>query len=39
LGTQLEPFLARLAATPLTPVATLDENMWFAVLARRDRKS
>jgi ribosomal protein L11 methyltransferase len=39
LGTQLEPFLARLAATPLTPVATLDENMWFAVLAQRGRKS
>jgi ribosomal protein L11 methyltransferase len=35
LGTQLEPFLARLAGTPLTAVATLDENMWFAVLARK----
>jgi ribosomal protein L11 methyltransferase len=35
LGTQLERFLARLRSTPLTPVATLDENMWFAVLARR----
>jgi ribosomal protein L11 methyltransferase len=34
LGTQLEQFLARLRSTPLTPVATLDENMWFAVLAR-----
>jgi ribosomal protein L11 methylase PrmA len=34
LGTQLAQFLARLTATPLTPVATLDENMWFAVLAR-----
>ena len=34
LGTQLEAFLARLTATPLTAVATLDENMWFTVLAR-----
>jgi ribosomal protein L11 methyltransferase len=34
LGTQLERFLARLRSTPLTLVATLDENMWFAVLAR-----
>jgi ribosomal protein L11 methylase PrmA len=35
LGTQLEQFLARLEATPLTVVATLDENLWFTVLARR----
>jgi ribosomal protein L11 methyltransferase len=36
LGAQLDTLLARLAATPLTPVATLDENMWFTVLARRE---
>lgn len=34
LGAQLEKFLTRLTATPLTAVATLDENMWFTVLAR-----
>ena len=34
LGAQLEKFLARLQATPLTHIATLDENMWFTVLAR-----
>jgi ribosomal protein L11 methyltransferase len=34
LGTQLERFLARLAATPLTAMETRAENMWFAVLAR-----
>ena len=34
LGAQLDKLLARLTATPLTPVATLDENMWFTVLAR-----
>ncbi len=35
LGAQLDKFLARLATTPLTHIATLDENMWFAVLARQ----
>ncbi len=35
LGAQLDTLLTRLTATPLTPVATLDENMWFTVLARR----
>jgi ribosomal protein L11 methyltransferase len=35
LGTQLERFRAALAATPLQEVAALDENMWFAVLARK----
>jgi ribosomal protein L11 methyltransferase len=35
LGAQLEKFLARLATTPLTHMSTLDENMWFTVLARR----
>jgi len=34
LGTQLEKFLARLQDTPLTALTTLDENMWFTVLAR-----
>ena len=34
LGAQLDTLLTRLTATPLTPVATLDENMWFTVLAR-----
>jgi len=34
LGTQLEIFLRRLQETPLQAVATLDENMWFTVLAR-----
>ena len=35
LGTQLDEFLARLQATPLTDSgSTLDENMWFTVLAR-----
>jgi ribosomal protein L11 methyltransferase len=34
LGTQLEKFLARLADAPLQAVATLDENLWFTVLAR-----
>jgi ribosomal protein L11 methyltransferase len=34
LGTQLEPFLARLQETPLQEVETLHENMWFTVLAR-----
>jgi ribosomal protein L11 methyltransferase len=34
LGTQLEVFLRRLQETPLQAVATLDENLWFTVLAR-----
>jgi ribosomal protein L11 methyltransferase len=33
-GAQLEAFLARLATTPLIHISTLDENMWFTVLAR-----
>ena len=38
LGTQIERFLAALAAAPLEPVTVLDENLWYAVLAgRRDR--
>jgi ribosomal protein L11 methyltransferase len=35
LGTQLKVFLERLRETPLSEVTTLDENMWFTVLARR----
>jgi ribosomal protein L11 methyltransferase len=38
LGAQLEQFRSRLAATPLTEVATLDENLWFSVLARGTRE-
>jgi len=34
LGAQLDKFLARLATTPLTHISTLDENMWFTVMAR-----
>jgi ribosomal protein L11 methyltransferase len=34
LGTQMERFRAALAATPLQEVDALDENLWFAVLAR-----
>ncbi len=34
LGAQLDKLLARLTATPLTAVTTLDENMWFTVLAK-----
>jgi ribosomal protein L11 methyltransferase len=34
LGAQLEKFLARLETMPLIEKATLDENMWFSVLAR-----
>jgi len=33
-GAQLEAFLARLATTLLIHISTLDENMWFTVLAR-----
>jgi ribosomal protein L11 methyltransferase len=39
LGAQLDTLLTRVATTPLSPVATLDENMWFTVLARGPRKS
>ena len=35
LGAQVERFMTRLQSTPLEPVLTLDENMWFAVLAGR----
>lgn len=38
LGTQMVPFRDRLAGTPLKPVAALDENMWFAVLAQGLKK-
>jgi ribosomal protein L11 methyltransferase len=38
LGAQLEKFLGRLATTPLTHISTLDENMWFTVLAKGTRK-
>jgi len=33
LGTQLHRFLARMQNTPLELIKTLDENLWFAVLA------
>jgi ribosomal protein L11 methyltransferase len=35
LGIQVQRFREALAATPLQEVATLDENMWFALLARK----
>ena len=38
LGTQLKVFLERLRRTPLREVATLDENLWFTVLARGGRQ-
>ena len=34
LGTQVERFLAALKATPLEARAVLDENLWYAVLAK-----
>ena len=34
LGTQIERFLAALQATPLEAQTVLDENLWYAVLAR-----
>ncbi len=38
LGTQIERFQAALKATPLKAITVLDENLWYAVLARhRDR--
>jgi ribosomal protein L11 methyltransferase len=39
LGAQLDTLLARLTATPLTAVATLDENLWFTFLAKGPRKA
>ena len=38
LGTQMERFRQALAATPLKEIETLDENMWFAVLAENETK-
>jgi ribosomal protein L11 methyltransferase len=35
LGTQMDRFLAALQSSPLTPLETRDENLWFTVLARR----
>jgi ribosomal protein L11 methyltransferase len=35
LGTQVERFLEGLQASPVDQVEILDENLWFAVLARR----
>jgi ribosomal protein L11 methyltransferase len=37
LGTQMEQFRAALAATPLQIVEALDENLWFAILAKQPR--
>lgn len=34
LGTQLERFLLALSQTPLQALKVLDENMWFAILAK-----
>jgi ribosomal protein L11 methyltransferase len=34
MGPQLDPFLTGLSATHLKALEVLDENMWFAVLAR-----
>ncbi|MGA9754037.1 MAG: 50S ribosomal protein L11 methyltransferase [Desulfobaccales bacterium] len=39
LGAQLDKLLMRLTATPLIAVATLDENMWFTVLAKGPPKA
>jgi len=39
LGTQMARFREALGATPLREIATLDENMWFAVLARGAEKN
>jgi len=36
LGTQMGRFREALAATPLKEIATLDANLWFAVLAAQD---
>jgi ribosomal protein L11 methyltransferase len=35
LGTQAETFLSALAATSLKPMAILDDNLWYAVLAAK----
>ena len=35
LGTQMDRFRSALAATPLKETAALDENLWFALLARK----
>ena len=35
MGTQMGSFREALAATPLQEMATLDDNLWFALLARR----
>jgi ribosomal protein L11 methyltransferase len=41
LGTQLDRFLAKLQTTPLELIKTMNENLWFAVLAhhRKDRQA
>ena len=36
LGTQMAQFTARLQASPLKLLDTWSENLWFAVLARKD---
>jgi ribosomal protein L11 methylase PrmA len=35
LGTQVDRFLAVLKERPVEVLEVLDENLWFAVLARR----
>jgi ribosomal protein L11 methyltransferase len=35
LGTQMDRFAAALASSPLKPLETRDENLWFTVLAHR----
>ena len=37
LGSQAHRFLEALAATPLTPLQVLEENLWFTILARRQQ--
>ncbi len=39
LGTQMERFGTALATTPLKILETLDENLWFAVLAVNSRRN
>jgi ribosomal protein L11 methyltransferase len=39
LGTQAERFLAALDASPLDTLTVLDDNLWFAVLARNFRNN
>jgi ribosomal protein L11 methylase PrmA len=36
LGTQMDRFLGALKSSPLTPLETRDENLWFTVLAKRE---